>query len=320
MKLIIQIPCLNEEQTLPAVLQDLPKKIDGIDVIETMVIDDGSSDRTVETAKRLGVTHIISLKRNQGLARAFSTGIHECLKRGADIIVNTDGDNQYQGACIKDLVQPVVAGKLDVVVGARPIMKIDEFSFVKKILQKIGSWVVRMVSNTTIPDATSGFRAYSKEAALQLVVTDRFTYTLDTLIQAGNSAYLHVGHVNIDTNPKTRESRLFHGIYHYITKSMRTIVQMFVYYKPFTFFLWISCLFFVFELAIGVRFILNIYLFHIPDRTYVPSLILMSIFAVFGVGALLAGILGSLFSKTRVLAMENIYLNRKILLEKNSRQ
>ena len=207
MKLIIQIPCLNEEETLPITLKDLPKEIDGIDSIETLVIDDGSKDKTVEVAREHSVGHILQLTNNKGLAKAFSYGINHSLKLGADIIVNTDADNQYYGGDIPKLIQPILDGKADIVIGDRQVETIKHFSPVKIFLQKFGSWVVRQVSGTNVPDATSGFRAYSREAALQINVVSDFTYTVETIISAGKKN-LAIDHVPIRTNPKLRDSRL----------------------------------------------------------------------------------------------------------------
>ena len=207
MKLIIQIPCYNEEKTLPSVIGDLPRELPGIDKIEYLVIDDGSSDRTVEVAGELGVHHILKLGSNQGLATAFAKGISKAMELGADIIVNTDGDNQYKAEYIKDLIGPIVEGQKDIVIGARPIENIEHFSWTKKKLQQLGSFVVRQFSGTAIADTTSGFRAYSAEAAAKLVVFNRYTYTLETIIQAGHMN-MRISSVPIQVNPVTRESRL----------------------------------------------------------------------------------------------------------------
>ncbi len=208
MKLIIQIPCLNEEETLPDTLADLPREVAGFDVVEWLVIDDGSTDRTVEVARAHGVDHIVRLTNNKGLANGFQAGLDAALKLGADVIVNTDADNQYYGPDIPKLVAPIVAGNADMVVGDRQVMTIEHFSPLKKSLQRLGSWVVRQASETTVPDTTSGFRAYNREAALQLQVVSKFTYTLETIIQAGKMT-VAIDHVPIRTNAKTRESRLF---------------------------------------------------------------------------------------------------------------
>src|SRR4051794_38690951 len=215
MKLIIQIPCLDEEQTLPITLADLPRELPGFDEVEWLVVDDGSTDRTVEVAKAHGVHHIVRLTNNKGLANGFQAGIDACLKLGADVIVNTDADNQYDGRDIPKLVEPIVAGRADMVVGDRQVQNIEHFSPLKKSLQRLGSWVVRQASSTTVPDTTSGFRAYNREAALALQVVSKFTYTLETIIQAGKLT-VAVDHVPVRTNEKTRESRLFPSMWSYV--------------------------------------------------------------------------------------------------------
>ncbi|MSX02763.1 MAG: glycosyltransferase [Actinobacteria bacterium] len=231
MKLIIQIPCLNEEATLPATLADLPREVDGIDIVEWLIIDDGSTDSTVEVAKANGVDHIVRLTNNRGLAAGFQAGLDACLKLGADVIVNTDADNQYYGADIVKLVEPVVAGRADMVVGDRQTDTIEHFSPIKKRLQKFGSWVVRQASETDVPDTTSGFRAYNREAALQMAVVSRFTYTLETIIQAGK-LLVAVEDVPIRTNPKTRESRLFPSTWSYVRRNGVSIFRIYAQYEP----------------------------------------------------------------------------------------
>ena len=231
MKLIIQIPCLNEEETLPATLADLPRQIDGIDTVQWLIIDDGSSDATVEVARANGVDHIVRLTNNKGLAAGFQAGLDACLKLGADVIVNTDADNQYFGGDIAKLVEPIVAGRADMVVGDRQTDTIEHFSPLKKRLQKFGSWVVRQASETEIPDTTSGFRAYNREAALQMAVVSRFTYTLETIIQAGK-LLVAVEDVPIRTNPKTRESRLFPSTWSYVRRNGISIFRIYAQYEP----------------------------------------------------------------------------------------
>jgi len=235
MKLVIQIPCFNEEGTLAETIADLPTELPGIDTIEYLIIDDGSSDRTVEVARELGVHHIVSHGYNRGLAAAFMTGIEASLRAGADIVVNTDADNQYAGKCVGDIVAPVQLGQADLVVGERPIESIQEFSRIKKTLQRVGSWVVRRFSGTPVRDAASGFRAFSRQTALRLQVFGRYTYTMETLIQAGWEG-LRVASVPIAVNPQTRPSRLVRSIPKYVTRSATTIVRSFVLYKPFRFF------------------------------------------------------------------------------------
>ena len=234
-KLIIQIPCLNEEGTLAVTLADLPRKVEGFDTVEWLVVDDGSTDRTVEVARENGVDHVVSLPHNQGLAKAFMTGIETALKLGADVIVNTDADNQYDASCIPDLVRPILEKKAQIVVGARPISEIEHFSPVKKFLQKLGSLVVKLASGTTIPDAPSGFRAIHRDAAIQLNVFNRYTYTLETIIQAGRRN-IPITSVPIRVNGDLRPSRLVKSIPSYVRRSLITVVRIFVVYSPLRFF------------------------------------------------------------------------------------
>jgi glycosyltransferase involved in cell wall biosynthesis len=231
MKLIIQIPCLNEEAQLPATVADLPRHVPGFDEVEYLIIDDGSTDSTVDVARKLGVEHIVKLTNNKGLAYAFQAGLDASLKLGADVIVNTDADNQYDASDIISLVQPVVEGRADMVVGDRDVMSIEHFSPLKKRLQKLGSWVLRRASETGVPDATSGFRAYNREAALRLTVVSKFTYTLESLIQAGKSL-VAVTSVPVGTNPQTRESRLFPSMWTYIRRNVGAIFRIYTGYEP----------------------------------------------------------------------------------------
>ena len=231
MKLIIQIPCLNEEATLPATLADLPREVDGFATVEWLVIDDGSTDRTVAVARENGVDHIVRLTNNKGLAAGFQAGLDACLKLGADVIVNTDADNQYFGGDIPKLVAPILDGDADMVVGDRGIDEIEHFSPLKKRLQHLGSWVVRQASETNVPDTTSGFRAYNREAALQLAVVSKFTYTLESIIQAGK-LLVAIDDVKIGTNPKTRESRLFPSMWSYVRRNSLSIFRIYAQYEP----------------------------------------------------------------------------------------
>ncbi len=231
MKLIIQIPCLNEEETLPATLADLPRDVAGFDTVEWLVIDDGSTDRTIEVARANGVDHIVRLTNNKGLAAGFQAGLDACLKLGADVVVNTDADNQYSAADIPKLVAPILEGRADMVVGDRETDKIEHFSPLKKRLQKLGSWVVRQASNTEIPDTTSGFRAYNREAAIQMAVVSKYTYTLETLIQAGK-LLVATDHVPVGTNPQTRESRLFPSMGSYVRRNAVAISRIYAQYEP----------------------------------------------------------------------------------------
>src|SRR5918997_26353 len=231
MKLIIQIPCFNEEHTLPLVLADLPRHVAGFDAVEWLIIDDGSTDRTIEVARAGGVDHILRLTNNKGLAAGFQAGLDACLKLGADVIVNTDGDNQYYGGDIPKLVGPVLAGDADMVVGDREVQNIEHFSPLKKSLQRLGSAVVRRASGTDVPDTTSGFRAYNREAGLQMQVVSKFTYTLESIIQAGKML-VAVDHVPIRTNPKTRESRLFPSMWAYVRRNAASIFRIYSLYEP----------------------------------------------------------------------------------------
>src|SRR6188768_1267292 len=231
MKLIIQIPCLNEEESLPVTLADLPREVPGFDSVEWLVIDDGSTDRTIEVARENGVDHIVKLTNNKGLANGFQAGLDACLKLGADVIVNTDADNQYFAGDIPKLVAPILAGGADMVVGDREIQNIEHFSPLKKMLQRLGSWVVRQASDTELPDTTSGFRAYNREAAMQMAVVSRFTYTLETIIQAGK-LLVATDHVAIRTNPKTRESRLFPSMWSYVRRNSVSIFRIYSQYEP----------------------------------------------------------------------------------------
>jgi glycosyltransferase involved in cell wall biosynthesis len=308
MKLIIQIPCFNEEHTLPQVIRDLPKAIPGIDVIEILVVDDGSTDRTVAVAQSLGVNHVYRLGRNSGLAKAFSTGLQQAVKLGADIIVNTDGDNQYCGADIARLVQPILNDRADMVVGCRPIDDHPEFSWLKKQLQKLGSAALRNLSQTTVRDAASGFRAITRATAQRLFVHSQFSYCMETLIQAGNLR-LHVASVDIQVNPKTRTSRLFGSVPEYLWKSGSTMVSMYIHYRPSRFFGALAGLCFGGVLILGLRFLWLVYLFPplIPHRTYIPSLIFMAILTVVGTGLMSLAVIAELIRSQSRLLEEVLY-------------
>ena len=255
MKLIIQIPCHNEEETLPATLADLPREVPGFDKVEWQIINDGSTDRTVEVARENGVDHIVDLTHNQGLASAFMAGIEAALKAGADVIVNTDGDNQYDASGIPDLTAPILAGKAQIVVGERPITAIEHFSPAKRALQRLGSWVVRMASGTDIRDAPSGFRAIHKDAAIQLYVFNRYTYTLETIIQAGRLG-IPITSVPINVNDPTRESRLIKSVSSYIWRSSKTILRIAVLYSPFRFLALLSIVMLIPGVSAFVRFLI----------------------------------------------------------------
>ena len=271
MKLIIQIPCFNEEATLPLTIADLPREVPGVDVVEWLIVDDGSSDRTAEVARELGVDHVVSHPHNRGLATAFLTGLDACLRAGADVIVNTDADNQYQGASIPDLVAPVLTGDAEMVVGERPIESIDDFSRTKKFLQRVGSSVVRRFSGTGVRDAASGFRAYSRDAAMRVQVFGRYTYTMETIVQAGWNG-IAVTSVPVGVNPKTRESRLVSSSSRYVWRSAQSIIRSFALYKPFRFFFLVGIVPFAIGAALMARW-LGLYLFDDDYTSRVPSLL-----------------------------------------------
>jgi len=308
LKLIIQIPCYNEEEYLGVTLNNLPKKLEGIDEIEYLVIDDGSTDKTVEVAKKMGVNYIIRHNNNLGLARAFATGIENCLELGADIIVNTDADNQYCAEDIEKLIKPILNGTADIVIGARPIDKIKHFSTTKKILQRIGSSVVRFFSNTDVLDATSGFRAISKEAAYHISIFSNYTYTLETIIQAGRKG-LAVTSIPIRVNPVTRPSKLIKSTFHYVCSSIITIFRIFIIYKPFRFFVILSLIFFTFGLALGFRYL---YFFIMGfGNGHIQSLILMLILIIIGFLLFIMGLVADLIAINRTLIEDIQFKIRK---------
>lgn len=311
MHLFIQIPCLNEEETLPQTLADLPRQIPGIDKIEFLVIDDGSTDRTAEVAKQHGAHHILSLGGNRGLATAFRLGVDYALSHGADIVVNTDGDNQYNGADIALLVQPVLQGKADIVVGSRPIVDHPEFGILKKCLQLVGSWMLRLISKTTVRDAPSGFRAFSREACMRIFLYTKFSYCMETLIQAGNNG-LRVASVDIRVNPKTRDSRLFSSIPQYLWKTGSTMLSMFVLYRPSRLFVSLSILTAIPSLFLGARFVYLVYIIEQadPKRTYFPSLLIMAVLALTSFLLLIVAILAELSRSQRRLTEETLYQSR----------
>lgn len=309
MKLIIQIPCFNEEETLGITYNDLPKHIDGIDEIEYLIINDGSTDRTVEVAKELGFHHVVSFKQNKGLARGFMAGLDACLRLGADIIVNTDADNQYCGADIEKLVKPILEEKADIVIGERPIDQTEHFSWKKKKFQHFGSWVVRVASGTDIPDAPSGFRAYSKEAALRLNVTNEYTYTLETIIQAGHNK-IAMTSVPIRTNGETRPSRLFSSMWRYMKRSASVIVRSFMMYKPLKFFSTFGTIIFFFGTFIGFRFLY--FVFHGEGNGHTQSLILAAILILMGVQIIVIGLLADIIAANRKILEDTQYRVRKM--------
>ena len=313
MKLIIQIPCYNEAETLQVALDHLPRQIDGVDEIEVLIINDGSKDDTVQVARDWGVNHIVSFKQNKGLAKGFMAGIDACLHLGADIIVNTDADDQYCGEDIAKLVEPILKEKADIVIGERPIDETEHFSWKKKMFQHLGSWVVRVVSNTDIPDAPSGFRAYSREAALRLNVVNEYTYTLETIIQAGWNRTAMTS-VPIRTNPDLRPSRLFKSMWKYMKRSASVILRSFAMYKPMRFFGILSLLFGIPGLALGIRF-LWIFASTGSGSGHVQSLILCALLLMISVLFLIAGIQADLISDNRKLLEDVQYRVRKMEIQ-----
>lgn len=311
-KAIIQIPCLNEEETLPATLADLPETIDGIDVIETLVIDDGSTDRTVEVAVECGVDHIVKLPNNRGLATGFQAGLDACLKLGADVIVNTDADNQYSGHDIPKLVAPILAGEAEMVVGDRDVSAIGHFSPSKKVLQKFGSWVVRQLSDTEITDATSGFRAYNREAALQLLVVDNFTYTLESLIQAGKGR-VAVDEVEIATNEKLRESRLFGSTSAYVRRNAQAIMRIYTRYEPLKVFTTLAGLAGILALVAWLPFLID-WIFHGDRSGHIQSLLLGAMLFIIAVQLFALGIIGDILAGQRVMTQRVFERVRRIEL------
>ncbi len=303
MKVIIQIPCFNEAAQLPATLRDLPQAIPGVDTLEWLIIDDGSTDETIEVARRLGVDHIVRFTNHKGLAAAFQAGLDACLKLGADVIVNTDADNQYSGADIPKLVQPILAGKADMVIGDRQVAMVDDFSRSKKGLQRLGSAVVRGFSTTSVPDVTSGFRAYSREAALQVQVVSKFTYALETIIQAGKM-FVAIDSVPIATNPKTRDSRLFTSTWEYVRRNGLSILRVYTMYEPLRVFMIAAAAAALVGAAIWARFI---YYFATGDgHGHVQSLLLGATMLIIAVQLAALGVLADVLAAIRVLLQRSL--------------
>jgi glycosyltransferase involved in cell wall biosynthesis len=312
MKLIIQIPCFNEEATLPATIADLPRSLEGIDEIELLVVDDGSTDRTVEVAREQGVEHIVRLTNNKGLAAGFQAGLDACLKLGADVIVNTDADNQYSGADVGKLVAPILAGSADMVVGDRQVSQIEHFSGAKKALQGIGSWVVRRISETEIADTTSGFRAYNREAALGLLVVDNFTYTLESLIQAGKML-VAVDQVEVETNPQTRESRLFDSTGAYVRRNALSILRIYARYEPLRVFATAGLVVALLALAAWLPFLLD-WILNGDSTGHVQSLILGAVLFIAAIQLLALGVIGDLLAGQRVMTQRVFERVRRVEL------
>jgi glycosyltransferase involved in cell wall biosynthesis len=310
-KLVIQIPCLNEAATLPATLADLPDAVPGIDIIETLVIDDGSRDGTSDVARACGVDHIVRLRRNKGLAAAFMAGIDASLKKGADFIVNTDADNQYAADDIARLLQPLLNGDADIVIGDRNIAGLEHMSARKRRLQRIGSWVVRQVSNTTVPDTTSGFRAYTREAALRMTIVSEFSYTLESIIQAGKKR-MAIAHVPVATNPRTRESRLFDSIFSYIKRSSATIVRIYAMYEPLKVFTYIGLTIFGVGFVIALRFLYLYVTEFTGGARYIQSLIFSAVLMIVGFQIVLIGLLADVISANRKLLEDLLYRVRSL--------
>lgn len=317
MKLIVQIPCLNEEETLPATVADIPRAIPGVDVVELLIIDDGSTDKTVDIARELGVQHIVRFTQNRGLAAAFATGLDACLKLGADIIVNTDGDNQYAGSDIPNLIAPILAGQADIVIGNRETDTIAHFSPTKKRLQKLGSWVVRQASDTDIPDTTSGFRAYSRDAALRINVTTDYSYTLETIIQAGKQ-HLAVGHVPVGTNPKLRDSRLFGSTWSYLSRSAATIMRIYTMYEPLRVFVTAGVLLLLGGLALSLRYLYFVYLGE--GTGHVQSVIVAAVLFIAGFQVIMIGLMADLIAINRRLSEDILLRVKRLELSSNDKE
>jgi len=313
MKLIIQIPCYNEAKTLPATVQALPRALPGIDEIEYLIIDDGSNDETVKVAQECGVHHIIRLPHHVGLAYAFMSGLEACLKRGADLIVNTDADNQYNAEDIQHLIEPILNRQADLVVGDRGVATLNTFSPPKRLLQRLGSWIIARASGISTPDATSGFRAFSREAALRTLVLSEYSYTLETLIQAG-SRRMAIAFVPVRTNPQTRPSRLMRNIPHYLSQSAATIIRAYTMYRPLRVFTTLGTLLILGGVALGLRFIYLNYIVG-QGRALVQSVILSAVLLIVGFQVLLIGLVADLVGFNRKILEEVLYRLRRLEIE-----
>jgi len=309
MKLIIQIPCYNEADTLDIALGALPRQVEGFDQVEWLIVDDGSTDDTVKVARESGVDHVVRFTTNRGLARGFMAGLDACIKLGADVIVNTDADNQYDADDIPKLVAPILNKEADIVVGARPIEDIEHFSFTKKILQRLGSWVVRLASKTNIPDSPSGFRALSRDAAMRMNVFNEYTYTLETIIEAGQKG-VAITSVPIRVNPDLRPSRLVKSIPSYIKRSILTIIRIFVVYRPFRFFMLIGSVLFLLGFVVGLRFLY----FYLVDEGegHIQSVILSAVLLGMGFQTILVAFIADLLATNRMILEDTQYMLRKM--------
>ncbi|HEY8108886.1 MAG TPA: glycosyltransferase family 2 protein [Patescibacteria group bacterium] len=314
MKLVIQIPCFNEEKTLPLVLKSIPKRIPGITEVVVLVVDDGSTDRTVDIAKRHGVKHFVHHRRNMGLARSFQDGINEALRQGADVVVSTDGDNQYPQDRIPDLIKPILEGKADIVVGDRQTRTIKHFSFTKKLLQRFGSWVVNRAAGTDLPDAASGFRAYSRESLFRLNVVTRFSYCMETIIQAGNKR-LAIASVPIKTNEKLRESRLFKSTPHHVLRSAMAIIRSYLMYKPYALFITLGLALLALGLIPFGRYLWFLYTDPSPG-SHLQSLILGAVLLIGSFLSVIVGVISDLVRTTRILQEDELERTKRIQFDR----
>ena len=318
MKLIVQIPCLDEEDTLPITLAEIPRQVPGVEQVEILVVDDGSTDRTVQVARELGVDHIVRHHRNKGLAAAFQSGLTACLELGADVIVNTDADNQYPGRYIPALIEPIVDGEADMVIADRQTDRIADFSRTKRLLQRLGSATVRRVSGTQVPDAPSGFRAFSREAALRINVFAGYTYTLESIIQAAKKN-LTITHVPVETNPSLRESRLIRSNRQYVLRSAATILQLFVLYEPLRTFAYLSLPFLLAGTALWMRYLVLLGLGDATRGSNVQSIIVGSAALIVGFLIFLIGLLADIVATNRRLQEETLYYLKRASLSPDQR-